>query len=496
MKKYIVSICTVIIMFGCNDFLGIQPKGEVIPETVKHYDLLLNSIDLIESGVSYTNYLTDDAYLLSVDMGLVPRLDAQKRNVRNLYTFSKDVFGDSETDNLWSRSYRRIYNYNTILEKVLTVTDGTEAQKKALWAEALVGRALDYLMLVNAYGKHYDPQTAKTDLAVPLILNSVEPEGTLTRATVEEVYAQVKKDLKEAEEFLPLESRTNTLRASKKAIYGIYARMYLYLAQYDKALEYANKLLETDKFILDIKPFSISKDPYASSYHGRIIGFPDGKDNKEAIFLKLADYEYGFSIGSFVSHELLDMYDLEKDKRSLLYFSDMFYGEPLTEMIYVPYIYINVGISTPEIYLIAAECEARIGNKDRAMELINTLRDNRIVDNTPLGADTNDEALIQVLEERRRELALVGMFRFIDLRRLNRDPRFAKTVTHVVKEMREVEITYIDEETGKEEVYMDYEETGKEDIYTLEPNSPKYVLPIPLKVLRFNPGMPDNDRGK
>lgn len=45
-----------------------------------------------------------------------------------------------------------------------------------------------------------------------------------------------------------------------------------------------------------------------------------------------------------------------------------------------------MAMSTPEMYLIAAECEARIGSKDKAMEYINTLRDSRIIDNVPLVA--------------------------------------------------------------------------------------------------------------
>lgn len=54
--------------------------------------------------------------------------------------------------------------------------------------------------------------------------------------------------------------------------------------------------------------------------------------------------------------------------------------------LWAPYIYANMAMSTPEMYLIAAECEARIGSKDKAMEYINTLRDSRIIDNVPLVA--------------------------------------------------------------------------------------------------------------
>ena len=43
-------------------------------------------------------------------------------------------------------------------------------------------------------------------------------------------------------------------------------------------------------------------------------------------------------------------------------------------------------MSSPEIYLIAAECEAREGSIERAIALINKLRDNRIKNNTDIVA--------------------------------------------------------------------------------------------------------------
>lgn len=35
----------------------------------------------------------------------------------------------------------------------------------------MVGRAFEYLTLVNAYANHYDPSTAATDPGVPLMLD-------------------------------------------------------------------------------------------------------------------------------------------------------------------------------------------------------------------------------------------------------------------------------------------------------------------------------------
>lgn len=37
----------------------------------------------------------------------------------------------------------------------------------------MVGRAFEYLTLVNAYANHYDPSTAATDPGVPLMLDKI-----------------------------------------------------------------------------------------------------------------------------------------------------------------------------------------------------------------------------------------------------------------------------------------------------------------------------------
>ena len=121
------------------------------------------------------------------------------------------------------------------------------------------------------------------------------------------------------------------------------------------------------------------------------------------------------------------------------------------------------------MYLTAAECEVRIGSVDRAMELLNKLRANRIEGYEPMTAAGMDreKVLDEVLLERRREFALRGMFRFIDLRRFAKDPKRAVTVTH---------------------------NTGDGQTESITADDPRFTLPIPQVVLRINPNMKQNKR--
>ncbi len=448
---------------GCNDYLDIKPKGEKIPTTVSDYETLLNYESVQKVSDTYPAYLTDDVFLPDVAEGTAtPGLNSVDQSIRNLYLFKKEVFGDAQDDGFWFASYNRIYYYNTVIDNIMNADGSDEQQKLSIRAEALISRALEYLYLVNGYAKYYDVRTAESDPGVPLILDEDISKKNLVRASVKDVYAQIQSDLQTALPNLPMQAKGNAFRASKAAGYGVLAKMYLYMGNYAKALKAANAVLEMNNSLLDLKKYAVVK---AQSSIGRT-NVPQDIDNPENIYIKFAPYVYGLSSKVFGSDELISLFS-EDDMRLQVYFTKNFRNIPTDKYVWAPYLRANLAVSSPEIYLIAAECEAREGSIERAIALINKLRDNRIKNNTDIVATDRNDALQKVLEERRRELAMSGMVRYIDLKRLNQESQFAKTVTHV---------------------------TG-EGTFSLEPNSPLYVLPIPAKVMRFNKNsMQQNER--
>ena len=465
MKKVttILAICVVVMLTGCNDYLDIKPKGEKIPKTVTDYETLLNYESVQKVSDTYPTYLTDDVYLPDVAQGTAtPGLNSVDQSILNLYLFKKDVFGEAQDDGFWFASYNRIYYYNTVIDNIMNAEGPSEQQKHSIRAEALISRALEYLYLVNGYAKHYDVRTADTDPGVPLILDEDISKKDLVRASVKDVYAQIQSDLQAALPNLPAQPKGNAFRASKAAGYGILAKMYLYMGNYTEALKAANEVLEINNSLLDLKKYAVVK---VQSSIGRT-NVPQDIDNPENIYIKFAPYVYGLSSKVFGSDELISLFS-EDDMRLQVYFTKNFRNIPTDKYVWAPYLRANLAVSSPEIYLIAAECEAREGSIERAIALINKLRDNRIKNNTDIVATDRNDALQKVLEERRRELAMSGMVRYIDLKRLNQESQFAKTITHV---------------------------TG-EGMFSLEPNSPLYVLPIPAKVMRFNKNsMKQNER--
>lgn len=159
------------------------------------------------------------------------------------------------------------------------------------------------------------------------------------------------------------------------------------------------------------------------------------------------------------------------DKRRELWFVDDEYSgvEFRGYTIFMPYIRANLALNNMEVILTAAECYAREGgteNLAEAARLYNLLRDHRIENNVHVTFANADEALVKVLEERRREFAFLGIYRFVDLKRLNKESRFQKTITH----------------------------SADGQIWTLPPNDNRYIIPIPPVVKGFRPDLPDYER--
>ena len=109
----------------------------------------------------------------------------------------------------------------------------------------------------------------------------------------------------------------------------------------------------------------------------------------------------------------------------------------------------------------------RLGSINAAMDDLNALIIKRWKNNgtfVPFTAATANEALAKVLKERRKELIFRGL-RWTDLRRLNKDPRFAITLTRNLNGV----------------------------VYTLPPNDDRYTLPIPDQEIKIS-GIAQNPR--
>ena len=140
----------------------------------------------------------------------------------------------------WARAYSVIYTLNNVLANLGTVVT---ADKARVEGEAKFLRGLVHFELVKFYSeKPYAAGSTTTLRGIPIVItprpaDPLSTENQLPRNTVEEVYAQIIKDLTDAQTLLP---NRNSIYANKPAASLALARVYLQQGKYAEAREAAN----------------------------------------------------------------------------------------------------------------------------------------------------------------------------------------------------------------------------------------------------------------
>ncbi|MDC6367792.1 MULTISPECIES: RagB/SusD family nutrient uptake outer membrane protein [Flavobacteriaceae] len=471
--KILIITIGLMALVGCTreNYLDFQQKGTIIPSTLDDYRLMLDQVETNEKsngfvGSQYESFFLNDDISFTRDIAISMGFE---NNSLAAYTFQDAFYLVTQEDTDWSNYYNQIYTSNIILQGLDNV-DASENEKNELKAEARLHRAFAYFNLVNLYSVHYNATTADTDLGVP-IREGVELEGVdLTRASVKTVYDYIIEDITTSIDYLP---NANTIglrfRPSKAGALSLLAKVYLYQAEYDKALEQADDALELYNTIRDMNTdIDVDDDVFGG------LLYPFGSEDDEVIWYKeTAGPESNFTI--IVENSLItDLYEAE-DLRSrsfesmeILIDTDeieervdySFYTRSFGRMI-------HVGINTPDLLLIKAECEARLGNISEANTTLNNLRSMRYETGTYTNVNiTNqNELLTFVKAERRREL-LGQPERLFDLKRYNR--------------------------FDNDNITLEHEYDGV--TYTLEPNSLNWAYPIAQKYILLNPEIEQNPR--
>jgi hypothetical protein len=351
----------------------------------------------------------------------------------------------------WDFPYRTVGQANEAIRWLEGSSSHTPPAKRNLAnARAHFYRAYAIYQLAQLFCPAYDSNSAATDHGLPLP-QTEDVNEHLSRASVQETYDQIIGDLHISADIPSDDIDPWRTRPSLAAVYAMFARIYLNAGAYTLALRYADSCLQLQMELMSFKDIQDTG------------GLPFKRRNPEVIFCS-GIYRSGPSrIGlASVDTILLRSYD-DNDLRKKLFFT----ADGTFRGTYDESGWVFGGIATDEIWLIRSECRARTGDVVGAMEDLNHLLKTRWAAGTfiPFVATNRNDALRLILLERRKELLFRGT-RWTDLRRLNKDTATAHDITRTIKGT----------------------------IYTLPYNSERWVLPIPEYVLKFNPGMPDNDR--
>lgn len=282
--KHTIMLLFILIFTACSkDLLDEKPAHLITSETlftnVAGFEAGLNGLYAQvrrEREAAYGSHSmmgsmfmfgTDNATVNHQDIGFIMTAMLWK-NINNAL--------EPENQNVFVWLYGVVNAANTIINQAEKRTDinwsggedGPDETKNRVIAEAKAIRAWAYRHLSFGWGD------------VPLALEESSGSTIRTdweRTPVSEVRAQIIKDLLEAEPYIGVEPSLRG-RITKGAVQHYLAEMYLTLGDPAKALEWANKVINTPEYKLVTERYGIKKDKPGVPFMDM---FYDGNSNRE-----------------------------------------------------------------------------------------------------------------------------------------------------------------------------------------------------------------------
>ncbi len=315
------------------------------------------------------------------------------------------------TGPLWGEMYKNIYEANAVIEGLQSSSGVTTALRQQLTGEATFIRAFCYFYLVNLFGD------------VPLITSTdYRPNSVSPRTPAADVYAQIKKDLLDAEGLLSADysySDGERIRPNRAAAQAMLARVALYTADWPNAVSFADSVIGNTLYALapDLNTVFLKNSMEAI---WQLMPVLSNQNTNEGTLFILTTNPNNVALDS----SLLNAFE-PADLRRTDWVNKIVTG---TGTYYFPYKYkIRIGatlseysmvIRLAELYLIRAEARAQQNDLAGARADINAIRSRaQLADIT---ANDKDSLLLAIEQERRVELFTEWGHRWLDLKRTKR----------------------------------------------------------------------------
>lgn len=494
MKKINIILFLMTVAFvlsSCDDFLSKRPSKEsaLVPST-------LEDIELILVGTWREDCSSDHVTYGGGDIQLLPELEAAANGSYKVSYVQAGTWERKESgsivDYLWRYRWQNIFKAN-LAEYELTVIKGLSDEDVAeIKAKAAFRRAISYMELLNIYTLPY----CEKNLEEPglVLTKKIGYDYSLKRASLKDTYDFIEKDILAALAVkAELTKRTGTnspYRVTKAAANALASRFYLMKHDYTNAKKYAEEAIKLYGWenVLDYNTIGYYATPTKGTItvNGTAVEFEAkypatrgwNTDNQwtEDIFtnmvIKNSTTQDHFT-ALIPSDDYIACFDAdgskENDARYKYFFiEDYLYaqGKAVTKNVPCYYKPKKYTLSVPEMIMNIAECEARAGDYNKAISIVNQLRAKRIdpsSNEVNLSASSKDEAIAIVLRERRREM---GPFkRLYDIRRYNSNDYAADDVT-LTQKFYSYTSSVIDRSSSVQ-------------TYTLAPDAREYAAMIP-----------------
>ena len=439
---------------ACEDYLSELPKGKKMPITFADYEALIrDEYGNHRTDITQTLLLLNDCFETQANLNYYPL-----RMANYMWDESANRIELNNSDETaFYNGYNAVSTCNLIMQYLPDATEATETQKNELIAQVRVIRALVYFYMVNFYSDTYDEATAATTPGIPWI-TSAAVGAAHQQLSVKEIYDNILNDIQEALPHLSASSAT-PLHPNLGAAHALRARIYLQMGKYTQALAEAESALGQNKQLYDWTEYYTNyqtqiEDP---AYYTRIPSPTNYYYVENYCFRHGAIYyssgENSLRIDRATRFEPGDARFAARWKLRTVGSDTYYYGMQSGFFNYG-------GLTTVEVHLIKAECLARAGQYQAAMDVLNTVRKTRILAShyNDVSAATEEQAIAHIRTTKDNELIL-SIVPFADARRFNKEAKYARSL----------------------------QKTENGQNYSLLPSSHMWTMPFPMGATK-NPG--------
>lgn len=287
MKQLIIILALIssISFSACTDFLDEDVRGQENLDTYfQSEDDAVSFITGCYNAITYHGWWQVENFWILTDMCSDDLWMGNTTQDQSGYISLAHYQGVGQSNgtisNFWQYRYKGILRTNIAIERIPSASILDESKKERLIAEAKFLRAYFYFELVKNFGD------------VPIIDGFLLPEEVsgITRASTEDVYALIEKDLMDAAAILPQRSEyvaADMGRATRGAALGMLGKAYLYQGKFDLAKDILKDVIDEGEYEL-------------MSDFGDVWSI-DKENNKESLFEVQNMYDATYELGGSLS---------------------------------------------------------------------------------------------------------------------------------------------------------------------------------------------------
>lgn len=463
MKKIILSALVVFFLYSCST--ETVPNDALIDDTayrnVADLQLGFNGAMGSYSNRSITTFnsiFTDECRIGADNGGQQIQLHNQQIDAN-----------EGQSGAIWVGLYASINRFNRIIEAAQNISPASNSEQiqyNNILGYCYAMRALCHLDLMN----HYTVDISDLNsLAVPYIKIVVRSER-LPRNTVAEVRDGIIEDLEIADGLI---TNTNVTLPTKRFVNFVKAKTYFLTNNYSAALTAASLIIDEADSPLTLSSGSNYQDMFANDSNGEII-FKRFRTQNEGFAGGIWYFTGTGGVFMEMSNKMfLSLPPTADVRRDVLFDEPSFIADNTKLLINkypgrngIPFFNDDKVIRLSELFLIKAECQARLSQFSDAVVTLNEIR-------TARGAELIDPATVTtflnaantILAERFIELGYEG-HRYVDIKRL-------RNVTNVG-------------------IVRNSSDCGGGVPCDLAVSDHRFTLPIPTREMDQNPNMVQN----